>query len=215
MHSYRFAILNAILLAALVGSHFGRRIEGAHISQENFLKTLPLPFRGWTATDVNLEKSDLDLLQPDATIVRRYVAPKTGENAEIAVIAGHRKKSVHTPGFCMIGDGWEMLEQRNYDLHVGDRTIPAIRSVMLKEKKQLITTYFFTDGEYCTNNLLKFQGTQLLRRFKSEMPIGALVRTIVVVQTTKQAAEQLSDEFAEATVPPVMKSLRDVKLKIE
>jgi EpsI family protein len=215
LFNYRFAILNSILLLAVLGSHFGRRVEGAVVVHKDFLDHISMPFRGWQTKDVTLNKGDLALLQPDAVLVRRYVAASGPGNAEIAVIAGHKKKTVHTPGFCMVGDGWELLEQRTYDLEIGSRTIPCMRSLMVKDKQQLIATYFFTDGDFCTNNLLRFQAAQLLHRFRSEPPIGALVRTIVVMENDRQEAEKLSDDFARATVPVVLRNLREAKLKIE
>jgi len=49
-------------------------------------------------------------------LVRRYgmaVGEKFAEVAELAIIAGHQKKSVHTPGFCLAGGGWETLWQKS------------------------------------------------------------------------------------------------------
>jgi hypothetical protein len=235
---YRWFIVNAIFLVALLGSQVGRRIENATVTHPDFLKELNLPFRGWVTSDTAITQDELDLLQPDATLVRRYKAPdnpvtsgpKAGKEAaaakdvkgipeapwaELAVIAGHRKRSVHTPAFCMTGGGWEILSKKNFDIALSDgRRIPATRAVMIKDNAQLVTTYFFTDGDYCTRDLLRFQGAQIMKRFQAKVPLGALVRVIVPVSRSQADSENLSDVFSQAVVPGVLESLRHAELKM-
>ena len=75
-------------------------------------------------------------------------------------------------------------------------------------------TYFFTNGRYNTSNLIAFDWAQLLGHFQATMPMGALVRILVRVQGNDEAsARQISDEFAQATVPAVLESLRQARLK--
>jgi EpsI family protein len=209
---YRLLIVNLVLSFTLAGSYWGRRVENAQVSQADFLKPLNMPFKAWKTSDASLTASELDLLKPDATLVRRYTGPNK-EMVEIAVIAGHRKQSVHTPGFCMVGGGWEITSQEAHTLALPGRKVEATRSVMTNKGQQLVATYFFTDGEFSTRNILEFQGSQLLKRFQREVPIGALVRVIVPVQRTQADAEKLSDEFAQATVPSVLAALHSVHLE--
>jgi EpsI family protein len=209
---YRLLIVNLVLALTVAGSYWGRRVENAEVSRADFLKPLNMPFRGWKTNDATLTASELNLLKPDATLVRRYTGPNK-EMAEIAVIAGHRKQSVHTPGFCMVGGGWEITSQEAHTLALPDRKVDAVRSVMTNKGQQLVATYFFTDGQFSTRNILEFQGSQILKRFQREVPIGALVRVIVPVQRTQTDAEKLSDEFARATVPSVLAALRSVHLE--
>src|SRR5690348_5237784 len=105
MVRFRLLIINSLLLLTILGSHWGRSVESATIAHPDFLARLELPFRDWKATDSVLSDSDRNLLQPDAILLRRYLA-SDGHWAELAVVAGHRKRSIHTPGFCMAGGGW-------------------------------------------------------------------------------------------------------------
>lgn len=123
----------------------------------------------------------------------------------MAVIAGHKKRTVHTPAYCMPGAGWEIASQETVPVVLGDRTVSATRATMTDNKgRTLLTTYFYTDGEFVTNNLVKFQGEQLMKRFRRELPLGALVRIIVMIRTTPQDAAQLSDDLAQKTLPKVL-----------
>ncbi len=211
MARYRLLLVNLILAGTLFGSYWGRRIEAATVAQPDFLRQLFLPFRGWKTKDEAIQPSDLALLEPDSTLLRDYQGP--GEQAvSLAVIAGHRKRSVHTPGACMPGDGWEFTSERGMDLSVPGHTIPAVRALMTKDRQEMLVTYFFTDGQYSTGSVLRFQGVQLLKRFGSRLPLGAMVRIIVPVTSTERAAERLADDFARATVPQVLGSIRSARL---
>ena len=213
MTRYRLLILNALLLLTLLGSHLGRRIESASFAHADFLRDLKLPFRNWKSTEQTLTAGELKLLEPDATLIRRYQAPSHAW-AQLAVIAGHRKKSVHTPGFCMAGGGWDTLTQQECTLSLSDRSIQATRALMSKDGNQLLVTYFFTDGAYCTNNLVQFQGVQMLKRFRAEVPLGALVRVIIPVVADQAEAEKTSDDFVQAMLPGTLDALRGTHLSL-
>jgi len=85
---------------------------------------------------------------------------------------------------------------------------------MMRQGHQLLVTYFFTDGEYATPSLLRFQGVQLLKRFEARVPLGALVRVSVPVRTNVKEAAALSDDFARTAVPPVLAKLRQARLTV-
>lgn len=210
----RLFTVNAILVVLVAGSYWGRRIEGATIEQPQFLAQLNIPFQGWPTKDLSLSQRELELLQPDAVLVRRYLKPEGGF-AELAIIAGHRKKSVHTPGFCMSAGGWELLSQQPHDLKIGERKVTANRSIFSQKGQRMVATYYFTDGSYTTPKLVQFQMVQLLKRFQAGVPLGALVRILVPVTSDQGAAERLSDQFAAATLPTVMQSLKSTRLQVK
>lgn len=214
MIRFRLLILSGILLLAILGSHTGRRIESATFAHSDFLRDLNIPFRGWVTSDETLSPGDLKLLEPDATLVRRYNSTNgDGAWAQLAVIAGHRKKSIHTPGFCMAGGGWETLTHQDCTLTMGNRRIKASRAMMMRNGHRLLATYFFTDGTFSTDNLLQFQTMQVLKRFRTEVPIGAMVRIIVPVVSNPAEAERTSSEFVQAMIPKTLDTLRAAHLR--
>lgn len=213
LHRYRLLALNGVLVLVLAGSYWGRRIDAATLPEGDLLRREQLTFRGWKASDAELTASERELLQPDAVLIRRFDSGK-GTGAELAVVVGHRKQSIHTPGFCMTGGGWELASQRQCTLDLPGGSITATRSVMVRQGAQVVATYFFTDGRYSTPNLVRFQSAQLLKRLQAEVPLGALVRILVPAQPDLRAAEKLSDEFARETVPHVLQSLREARLQV-
>jgi EpsI family protein len=200
-------------LLVLLAGVLGRRVESAALRGPDFLRQLNLPFRGWTTSDSQLPARDRQVLEPDAVLVRRYSGQ--GQQAELAVIAGHRKKTVHTPGFCMAGGGWDTLWQHEAAITLPERQIPAIQMLMSQDRHQILVTYFFTDGDYCTSSLLQFQAVQTLKRFRARVPVGALVRIIVPLQSDEDAARALSADFARAMLPGVLDSLRHARIEVQ
>jgi EpsI family protein len=203
---HRLLVVNSILLLALLGSHWACRIQETPVGHRDFLSPLCLPFRDWAASDHKLLESERELLQPDAALIRRYQS-RDGESVELAVIAGRRKQTVHNPGFCMAGGGWETVSQERIDISLPDRKLPATRSVMIAGNRQLLATYFFTDGEYSSHDLIQFQAVQLLKRVRGESALGALVRILVPLHGDRASAARLSDDFARVTLPDVMRQL--------
>jgi EpsI family protein len=207
---YRLLLANLVLLFMLVGGSWGRSFDDFELGRPDLLSSLSLPFKDWRAEDTVLSESDLNLLEPDAYLVRRYSAPD-GRYAELAVIAGHKKRSVHNPGFCMVGGGWEMLSQSNSEMKVRGATIPITRATISKEGNNLQATYFYTDGEFSTNSPLAFSWAQLTRRFRSQAPIGAMVRIIVPLEEEEAASIRLAESLAQATLPQVLQALQDAR----
>jgi len=201
---------------ALAGSLWGKQIENARVEKCEFLSKLDLSFRGWKHKDFPLSKDEVHLLEPDDVIIRRFESEDGRNGAELAVIAGHRKRTVHTPGFCMAGSGWDVVTQHNRNLNIEGRTIQVSEQLMSSEKAKVkkLVTFFFSDGNFTTASLSRFQFKQLMKRFSSGVPIGALVRIIVPVEgSDAKAARQQTNEFAMATLPQVLEALRTAKLK--
>lgn len=204
----RLWILNSVLLMALGGAAWGRRADGITLQKADFFQSLQLPFHGYTTREIELTPSERDLLEPDATLLRQYVSGDEFK-AELAVIAGHKKRSVHTPGFCLAGGGWETASQGSAKLKLGSREVEAQQDLIVKDRFGMLVTYFFTDGEFTTRSLPRYQALQLAKRLRGGFPLGALVRIRVPVTKDPSAAMKTTDEFAQAVVPPVLDSLRD------
>ena len=201
---------NAILGLTLAGASYGRMTEHRPPSEQDFLRDTTRSFRGWKAEERSLSANEVEMLQPDASLIRWYTDRKTGA-VELAVIAGHKKRTVHTPGFCMAGGGWETFSQGPHMFDLGGRKIPAIRSVLVRNGQRCVMSYFFTDGEVSTESLPKYQWEQFMRRLRGQATLGALVRIRVPFGDDQAGAEALSDEFARAVLPQVLDKIKAVR----
>ena len=203
---YRLPITLFILLLTL-GSTLLERRTGSVKSRADYLQEFPLPFRDWVETRQELTPHERSLLLPDAVLLRQYRS-SDGEAAELAILAGHRKQTVHTPAFCMAGSGWQTITKNDVPLLIDGMPITATRLLMENQDKSIIVTYFFTNGYHSHQSLVRFQMEQYLDRIRGKVPLGALVRIIIPVQKTRSDAEILSNEFSKTVLPGLMAQLR-------
>ena len=211
MRAGRFWILSAILAATLLGLYGARRTAPTDGGDGDCLRGLSLPFKDWTSREQTLTAHERDLLQPDTVLLRQYRSRSGSEEIGIAVIAGHRKQTVHTPAFCMAGGGWNTLLENDVTILPGSGRIEAVRAVMESEGHRILVTYFFTDGARSRRSLTTFQAEQLWERLRGTAPSGALVRLITPIGADRSRAERLSDAFAAAVLPAVLKRMREAR----
>jgi EpsI family protein len=204
----RLWILNSLLLLALGGAAWGRRADDLTLTRKDFLRPLGLPYRVCTTKDIELGEDEQEMLEPDAALVRQYSLGGKIQ-AELAVIAGHQKRTVHTPGFCLAGGGWEVVSKQKVRLDLGTQVVPAQQDMLVKDQVGMLVTYFFTDGSFCTESLPRYQWLQLGKRLRGSFPLGALVRIRVPVTRDPAAMTSNTEQFAQAVVPPVLRALRE------
>jgi EpsI family protein len=202
----RLTVAIAALLFALAGSAYARRPDPGEGAYNDFLSGLALPYRDWAQESLPLTDAERAMLQPDAQLLRRYTSPGHGF-VEIAVIAGRRKKTVHTPDFCLVGGGWDTLSQHDVVLNVAGRKVPAVQALLLRNGERMMATYFFTDGDTSTRSLPQFQLRQIMRRLGGHASLGAMVRILASAGGSPEGAERRSDDFAESTLPAVFAAL--------
>jgi EpsI family protein len=208
MKSSRYLIVNLILLATLLGLYGASRTTPPDGAYKDCLKALNLPFNDWATEEQFLTQRERELLRPDTTLLRQFRSLE-GEEVGLAIVAGHRKQTVHTPSFCMAGGGWNTISESEQHFTLGTERIETVRSVMEAQGHRILVTYFFTDGTYSKRSLPAFQTTQFLQRLRGYPSWGALIRISVPVVSSQPRAEALSEEFARAVLPTVLKQLRD------
>jgi EpsI family protein len=205
----RYAIVSGILAVTLLGLYTASRTAPSTETGKDCLRGLSLPFRDWTTQEQELSAHERDLLVPDSVLLRQYHSPNNKEEVGIAVIAGHRKQTVHTPAFCMAGGGWNTVSESNLKIALGSENVEAVRAVMDSEGRRILVTYFFTDGAHSRRSLPAFQFEQLLQRLRGKPASGALVRILTPILSDRTRAERLSDEFATTVLPKLLAQLRE------
>src|SRR5947209_8593485 len=120
----RYMIVNGLLLLALLGGLWAGHAGSASSVKQDFLAPLDMQYRDWGNIDLDLNPEEARQMQPDALFFRRYESESDdGGEIELAVIAGSRKKTVHTPAYCMPGSGWEILSQKTVEIPLKGRTL--------------------------------------------------------------------------------------------
>jgi len=201
----RQLLVNILLVLTILCVYRGTLTEDFK-GHKDFLQSSAHPFRGWKEVDHALSKDEETLLKPDAVLIRSY--ENDGQFLELAVIAGHKKQTVHTPSYCMVGGGWERVSIADANLQVGTLKIPAVHTIMVKGNQELMVTYFFTNGELFTCDLVRFQGMQMLHRLQGKSSLGALVRIAVPVTKGRGVARALINEFASTNLASLIEAIK-------
>lgn len=208
---HRLLCANVVALIALFGVFWGRQIENSNVPTDDFLARLDWHFRDWQGSRLAIPPSEAELLQADSIRMERFTA-RNGSWIEMTVIAGHRKQSIHTPAYCLRGDGWEVVAEETITLPVQGQDVQAVRARIAKGSEEMLATYFFTDGTLCTPSLMRFQTMQMVRRLGSHPPLGALVRILTPVNGSRESAAALTDELAKSTLPATLTALNQHRL---
>jgi EpsI family protein len=210
MHKFRFPITIACLFLTLMGARWVEQTGGGPVRQSDELGVLEIPFRGWAELDLDLMPEEVAMIRPEAMLMRRYEAPN-GEAVELTVIASRDKRSIHNAAYNLTG-GAEVEQQRSRTIALSDRQIPVTHATLMNEKGgRSVAIYFFTDGNFATNSINRYQWNQLGKRLRGESTLGALVRVSAPIPTDSATADALTVEFTKAAFPVVLKGVRDLK----
>jgi len=179
-------------------------------SEPDFFQNTSLAYRDWQVKERDLDASERAQLAPDSVLVRQFESAD-GAQIELSTIAGRKRSTLHSPGSCLVGCGWERLDESEHAVILGDGQVRMTRALMGLGSRQLLVTYFFTDGARSAPTLLGFQAAGLWQQFRSRSRMQAVVRIVAPVRSSLAETQALSDDFLLQVVPKVLKSIRQAQ----
>ena len=180
----------ALLLCAQLGAWAMRPGTGSGISLP--LEKIPLRLAGWQGRDLGpFDNVTLAMLRPDAYLNREYVR-RDGAPIQLAIVFGHRKTTFHSPGFCLLGGGWNITDKSRLRFRPrgGGRPITVNRFLLTREGRQAVVLYYYLEGRRSTASWVVHQAYLAWDRARGERPVGALVRLAVPVGSDASAATE-------------------------
>jgi EpsI family protein len=177
-----------LLLAAQGGAWVTRPLAGPTYALQ--IGTIPLRLPDWRGRDLGrFDAVTLDMLKPDAYLNREYVAAD-GFPAYLAVIYGHRKNSFHSPGFCLLGGGWNIVSKSRVEFRArGGDPVLANRFVLARQDQQAVVIYYYITANHRANpSWVMHQAYLVGDRLARGQAVGALVRLTVPVATDAESA---------------------------
>lgn len=161
---------------------------------------VPLARAGWQGRDLpRLDPVALQSLRPDSYVWREY--HKGNEAVQLAILYGQRKSTFHSPGFCLLSEGWNVAEKSVLPVTVGSRKVLFNKLVLQRGGQQVIALYTFLHGNRNTPSWLVHQARLVMARIERRNEEGALVRLIVPVTGSEAGATAVGEEFLSAFFP--------------
>jgi len=205
-----YLLIIVILIVAQAGIFLIARSEKAESSFEPTLaEAVPIELAGWHGQSRELDQITLEMLNPEAYVVRNY----TNENGlpiNLTVIYGRKRTSIHSPAVCLVGAGWATIEKEPVEIELldsGEAPLRMTRMLLQKEHEKTVVYYSFLSEGNSTGNWSEFQGRMLVARLSGREARGALLRFIVPVRGDPSAVDEESLKFIRMVYPVIRKGL--------
>jgi EpsI family protein len=167
------------------------------------LSALPTTVAGWTTTASNLlDRTSQEMLRPDAYVGRVYTR-SDGYPIDLTVVFGHAKETFHSPGYCLLGGGWNIIHKDRRSMALGpDRTRVEANQFSLQRKDQRsVVLYWYASAGESSPSWLHFQYRLLRNRLSGRSPAGALVRITAPVGPSEAEAAAAAEDLAGKLYP--------------
>ena len=171
------------------------------------LSVVPMQVGGWHAKDLGpLDRVSEEMLQPDAFMDRVYV--RSGYPVDVTVVYGHAKNTFHSPGFCLLGGGWNITSKskRSLDAGEGMEVLANEFALQRQDDRRVVLYWYVSEGE-ATPSWVTFQYRLLRNRLLSRSTSGALVRVTAPVGESEDAASGSAAELIHSLYPRLRSAL--------
>lgn len=173
------------------------------------LSTLPAVLAGAPGRDLPLSEEEQRVAGMTSYLSRVY---GTGGAGSFQVYVGYYEsqtqgRTIHSPKNCLPGAGWEPMASAEVRLATADGGVPANRYLIANKGQRAVVYYWYQGRGRVSANEYRVKWELLrdasLRRRTDE----ALVRIVVPVRSTEEAADQLAREVARVLLPEVSRVL--------
>ena len=202
MRWQRTALVVLLILGAGV---VVRTRPSATAAGEVNLEALPHAIAAWQG--VEAEPPDAEtrrILAADAVLTRTYRGPDPiPVGLYIAYYATQRPGvSIHSPLHCLPGTGWEALEVSTLQLSNIDRGTGTVRRMIVRKQREraLVVYWYSVHGRTIANEVVS-KLTLMADSVRLHRSDAALVRIVVPIGNSVDAAERIAIAFARDLLP--------------
>jgi EpsI family protein len=199
-------LLVLMLSVGVLAVHPWRQGQAKAGVSRRALKELPSRVGDWQkiGMDQRFDAAAEQVLNSDDYILRNYELPQ-GE--KVSLFVGYYENlelssNWHSPTVCLPGSGWNISQQTEAEIPVGDASKFAANTYLIqKGSERLVMLYWFqgrgrfTSGNFWNKVYSTFDG---LRRRRAD---GAIVRVLVPVDKTVNESLTTAKSFAAQIAP--------------
>lgn len=185
--------------------------KGPELSNE---KKIPATIAGWTSSDINYDKSIIDVLEPDITVYKQYVKDaQTPVTLFIAFYNTAEKSDLsHSPIVCFTGQGWEILSSSQKNIPVETTEEKAIKINRIEQKLNeiyMVTYYWYQSSKKAYSNRGIQKISLLWDKLMGKNDKNAFIRLTIQAPTKTyvKKAEIILERFIKDFYPTLNNSL--------
>ena len=174
------------------------------------LSRMPLALRGWQGVERGaLDGDSLEMLDPDAYLLREYTR-SDGYPVDLSILFGCRKSTFHSPGFCLLGGGWNILRKSRRSLDLGDGGGEVLANEFLLQRggEQRMVLYWYMSYGATTPSFMQFRYHLLRNRVLRRPTWGALIRVSAPIAGSQEEAAQASEDLLREIHPNLREELK-------
>ncbi len=201
-----------VLAAGALLATVGVKAQRTLALRQALAEAVPADLAGYKGREVKLSEAEARAVAVTSYLSRSYVAADTAKAAAFSIYVGYyaqqtQGQTIHSPKNCLPGAGWEPLESAPQAIVTSVGSVTVNRYLIQNGKQRAMVLYWYQGrgrvawNEYWVKwNLLK---DAAIRRRSDE----ALVRVVVPVTTTEDAAAALGEQVAQTLVPALVQAL--------
>ena len=174
------------------------------------LSRVPLVLQDWQGTERGaLDGDSLEMLDPDAYLLREYTR-SDGYPVDLSILFGYRKTTFHSPGFCLLGGGWNILRKARRSLDLGDGGGEVLANEFLLQRggEQRMVLYWYVSHGATTPSFMQFRYHLLRNRVLRRPTWGALIRVSAPIAGSQEEAAKASEDLLREIHPDLREELR-------
>jgi EpsI family protein len=214
---WRQVLPSLVLVVAAQGALLaGRGGGGEQVLRPDFGR-VPMRLPGWQGEELGpLDRTSQEMLRPDAYLSRGYVR-EDGYPVQVVAVFGHEKQTFHSPGFCLLGGGWNITGKARRAVAAGARTVVANefslqRAAADPEQSgaaRRVVLYWYASYQETTPSWVAFQYRLLRNRLTGRPDRGALLRFTAPVAPggTNAEAREAIDGLAAEVAPGLTEAM--------
>jgi len=174
------------------------------------LSRVPLVLQDWQGTERGtLDGDSLEMLDPDAYLLREYTR-SDGYPVDLSILFGYRETTFHSPGFCLLGGGWNILQKsrRSLQLGTGDGEVLANEFLLQRGGEERTVLYWYMSHGATTPSFMQFRYHLLRNRVLRRPTWGALIRVSAPIAGSQEEAAQASEDLLREIHPDLREALK-------
>ena len=177
--------------------------------------TIPREMQGQKGIDLEVSKAE-QRVAGMSTYVLRAFSPSGNQldqaQSSFSVYVGYyaqqmRGRTIHSPKNCLPGSGWEALTSRPAVIATAGGPVTVNRYILQREKQKALVLYWYQGRGRVESNEYQVKWNLLMDAATKRRSDEALVRIVVPVKTTEEAAYELASRVAMSLVPAVTEAL--------